>query len=617
MCGICGYMSNQLVSHDNLVRMNDTIIYRGPDDSGYWEEKSSKGLNIGLAQRRLSILDLSAAGHQPMLSADGKAVIVYNGEIYNFLELKEELIKAGFSFKSSCDTEVLLAAYRHWGVDAFSRFNGMFAFVIYDMEKDELIMARDKIGKKPLYYYIKDNTFIFASELKPIIACPLFDKEINQDALGQFFVHKSIYAPNTIFKNTYKMAPGTYGVYKNGQLAVNKYWDIVELRNSTPITIHSLDTAKHELDDLLTDAVAKRLIADVPVGTFLSGGIDSSLVTAIASKVLGRPVDTFTIGFDDKERNEAPQAAAIAAHLGTNHHELYITEEDLFALVDDMPRYYDEPFADASLIPTMLVSRLAKENVTVALSGDAGDEIFCGYTNYDREKIAQMVDWMGAVQYALPWNKAIENKFPPSLRAFVNNRDRNYKSQLFNGVFLEEANKIMKNSPQTSVYCDAEGLLNTNDFQQRKMIVDFLTYLPDEVLVKTDRASMKYSLEVRCPLCDHRIVEWALGLDHKLKYHGKEKKYILKQLAYEYIPPELLDMPKRGFGVPMKKWLRNQLSADITKLADRDLIEAQGIFDYEGLMKLIQKQKIADGAQYTNTLFGFYVFQRWYEEYIS
>lgn len=618
MCGICGYKSKKLISNDILNTMNDTMIHRGPDDHGIWENVWGE-YAVGFAQRRLSILDLSELGHQPMLSGDGRIVITYNGEIYNFLELRSVLEKKGYSFKSNCDTEVILASYQEWKTDCFCRFNGMFAIAIYDIDDNKIILARDRMGKKPLYYYKKGHDLVFASELKPIMKYPAFDKVIDNSAIGMYLSNKCIMAPKTIFMDTYKLEPGTFLVYdcKSSDIVEQKpYWNLIEIFNNTEKSIHTLEEGKRDLKDLLRDSVSKRLIADVPVGTFLSGGIDSTLISAVAQEVKGSPVDSFTIGFNDEERNEAPYAKEIAKHIGTNHHELYMSEEEILGQVKDIVRFYDEPFSDSSQLPCMLVSRVAKENVTVVLSGDGGDEMCCGYSMYDYNRMVQSLDFLGAIESYMPWNKILTKALPPYGRAFINNRDENYKTQLFADMFIEEAQKILK-TPVVDAKCDKEQYIYTKNHQEKRMILDMVDYLPSDILAKMDRAAMKYSLEVRCPLLDYRIPEWSFKVDHNLKFYKNEKKYLLKQLTYDYVPKKLLDRPKKGFGVPLSKWLRTVLKAEIDKVSERSIIEKQEIFDYDGLQRLKEVQMKSDKTLYAHILWAFYVFQMWYNEYIE
>lgn len=615
MCGICGYVSKKLIQSEQLILMNDTMYHRGPDDHGIWERQKEE-YGVGFAQRRLSILDLSEMGHQPMLSGDGKVVITYNGEVYNYIQLREELEEKGYRFRSHCDTEVIIAAYQEWGCECFNKFNGMFAIAIYDETKESIILARDRMGKKPLYYYKKGKDFVFGSELKPIMKYPDFCRDINYDMIGHYMCNKYIAAPGTIFQNTYKMEPGTYLVYHKGETQIHRYWDLIDIWSHTEKTVTDLAEAKQQLKQLLRDSVSKRLIADVPVGTFLSGGIDSTLITAVAQEVSDAPVDSFTIGFFDKERNEAPYAAEIAKHIGTNHHELYMKEEQILAMLHQLPVYYDEPFSDSSQLPSMLVSQMAAEHVTVALSGDGGDELFCGYKMYDWTWIAQHFDFLGAIEGRMPWNRKILPYLPMELRAFIQNREQAVKSQLYVDVMIEEAEKIL--IPQViNVKYGHERRISAKNLQERRMLLDMVTYLPDEILAKMDRASMKYSLEVRCPLLDYRIPEWSFQVSHDLKYHRFHKKWILKELTYDYVPKELLDRPKKGFGVPLRKWLRTVLRDDIKRMAEADRLRAQGIFQPEGVDRLIALQDKSDKIVYSSLLWSFYVFQMWYNEYID
>lgn len=615
MCGICGYVSKKEISDAVLHEMNNTMLHRGPNDYGVWKYQSGANF-VGFAQRRLAIMDLSPLGHQPMESDDRNLVITYNGEVYNFKELRAELENKGYGFLSQCDTEVVLAAYEEWGEDCFSKFNGMFAIAIYDRMKKKLVLARDKMGKKPLYYYHNGSDFVFASELKPIIKCPLFRKEINRDAIGFYLCNKFIAAPETIFLNTYKLQAGTYLVYQNDRVDIKRYWSVLEKKQQYEKEQFSdYNTAKCQLNSILQDAVSCRMIADVPVGFFLSGGIDSALVTALCSQAVDR-VQSFSIGFHDKERDEAPYAREIAKHLGTQHHELYVEEEDILSMIENLPKYYDEPFSDSSQLPSMLVSKLAASDITVALTGDGGDELFCGYSIYDLVNIAQKVDKIGDILRLCPGMGYMKGLFPPELRAFINNESQVRKVQLFTDVMAEEADKILIDKIGNYKFKEEDNLLMKN-WQERRMLLDMQTYLPDEVLCKMDRASMKYSLETRCPLLDYRVVEASFKIPHEFKYHHKNKKHILKDLTYEYVPKELLDRPKKGFGVPLRKWLRGVLKEEITNFARPEALRQQGIFCAEGIWRLQHMQEKSDKIVYSSILWSFYVFQRWYQYYIE
>lgn len=615
MCGICGYIGPKDISNEKLIEMNDTMYHRGPNDAGIFQKEISNGV-VGFAQRRLSILDLSELGHQPMLSEDENYILSYNGEIYNYRIIRAELEKKGYKFKSDCDTEVVLAAFAEWDVQAFQKFNGMFAIAIYVFSEERLVLARDRIGKKPLYYYKKNNHFVFASELKPIMKYPYFSKEIRKESVGRLLCDKYIVAPETIFFNTYKMIPGTYAEYVNNQLTVKKYWDIVEVKEEkSGGQSKSYDTHKKELKDVLLDAVSKRMIADVPLGTFLSGGIDSVLVTALAQEISDKPLDTFTIGFYDKQRNEAPYAAEIAKHIGTNHHELYVGEKEILEMIHQLPCYYDEPFSDSSQLPTMLVSKMASENITVALTGDGADELFCGYKMYDWTWIAQHFDALGGIAHIFPFLRNSGN-IDPQIRAFVNNRNKDTKTQLYIDVMVELAEKLLTCDLPFIKY-EQEHELKYKNWQERRMVLDMQTYLPDEILAKTDRASMKYSLEVRCPILDYRVIEKSFEIPHKYKYYRFDKKHILKDVLYEYVPQSLLDRPKNGFGVPLRKWIRTVLKQNILQFADKEKLKKQGIFNPEAVWELINKQQLSDHIMYSSMVWSFYVFQLWYQEYIE
>ncbi len=616
MCGICGYVGTQKINAETLWKMNNTMFHRGPNDGGIWQYAETE-CEVGMAQRRLSILDLSELGHQPMVSEDGRYIIVYNGEVYNFGALRQQLEQKSYHFFSNCDTEVILNAFSEWGRKSFEKFNGMFAIAIYDKEERRLTLARDRIGKKPLYYYFNNGHFVFGSELKPIMEYPFFERRVNKNNIGHLLCDKYLVAPYCIFENTYKMVPGTILEYQDGSITIATFWNIVEqYSKQKERTIDNLDISINSLNELLLDAVESRMIADVPVGTFLSGGIDSALVTAIAQKVSDKPVNTYSIGFYEKEKDEAPYAAEIANFLGTKHHEHYIKEKDIFELLNDLPKYYDEPFSDSSQLPTMLVSKYAAQDITVALSGDGGDEVFCGYKMYDLTWIAQHVDFLGAIAYYFPGRKYVEKYIPTELRAFINNRDNNTKTQLYINVMIEEAEKLLGQKLVDIKYTHEKELSMPN-WQERRMLLDMQTYLPDEILTKTDRASMKYSLEVRCPLLDYRIIEDSFRIPHRYKYHNFEKKYILKQIAYQYIPKQMLDRPKKGFSVPLCKWLRTVLKKDIEKYADEKVLTRQDIFDPKAVRKLIDKQLISDKIMYSNLLWSFYMFQKWYQMYIE
>ena len=629
MCGICGYISKKNITLEQLKSMNDTMYHRGPDDSGEEIYEMGGGWQAGFAQRRLSILDLSALGHQPMHSPDKRLSVVYNGEIYNFQELRNEL--ADYSFRSDCDTEVIIAAYLKWGIQCIERFNGMFAIALYDRKTEEVYLVRDRIGKKPLYYWYEDGNLVFASELKPIMKCPGFAGRIEERVLSRYLFQQYINAPESIYKNVYKVEPGAVLRFHKGEISTWKYWDLKEVyhREQTS-SIEDYGEARARLKELLKKSVKMRMIADVPLGSFLSGGYDSSLVTAIAQECSGSPVKTFSIGFHEEKYNEAKYARAVADYLGTDHTELYIDEKDMFDLVESIPVYYDEPFADSSEIATMMVSKLAREHVTVALSGDGGDEFFCGYNIYDNVGQAQRLDMLGGMVHglcSLPGlgQMRVEDRLPFKVRVIAGNRERESKTQFGAGNYLVRAKAMVKTMPEGEealpIHYLTESRYDVKDWQIRRMLLDMDTYLPGDILCKVDRASMKYSLESRCPILDKEVMECSFRIPHRYKYAKGNKKYILKELAYDYIPKELLERPKVGFGVPLDKWLRGPLREQVMDYSSYDYLKTQDIFDAEYVSDMIgQYIKTGDagpatGANYSKLTWSFFVFQQWYQEY--
>lgn len=618
MCGICGYLTKREYNEQMLKDMNDTMRHRGPDDSGIYQSQLQTGYYLGFAHRRLSILDLSVLGHQPMFNEDKSVCIVYNGEVYNFQDLRETLMAKGYGFVSNCDTEVLLAAYDAYGISFLTRLNGMFAMAVYDSRKDTVILARDRIGKKPLYYYNDSyGNLIFASELKPILKHPDFHKEIRTDIISRYLCHKYINAPDTIFVNTHKVMPGGYVIWQNGKLEKKLYWDIVEQYQAySAKPINDYQEAKRQLSSLLQDSVQKRLIADVTTGTFLSGGIDSTLITALAQRAMRHPVRTFTIGFETKKENEAVYAREVAKYLGTNHTELYLTEKDLFEAIENLPHYYDEPFADSSQIPSMLVSKLAKQDATVILSGDGGDEFFCGYTMYDWTYFAQRLDQIAGIANSILQQFHMVEYVPAKMRALLENRDKNTKVQLFTDIRQNHTPAMVVGNSLPAKY-RREVNIPVQDWQVKRQILDMMTDLPGDILTKVDRASMKYSLEVRCPILDYRIMELSFQIPQQYKYRNLDKKHILKDIAFDMVPKNLLDRPKQGFGVPLADWMRTKLHTKLLRYADTEILERQGIFYPRKIYEFIHCLEKSDKSLYNSVLWSFYVFQMWYQEYVE
>lgn len=633
MCGICGFVSGRDIRLEQLKEMNDTMYHRGPNDSGEEIYELKDGYHVGFAQRRLSILDLSSLGHQPMHSDNGRISVVYNGEIYNFKELKEQL--NGYCFHSNCDTEVIIAAYLKWGIRCVEHFNGMFAIALFDRENDTVYLVRDRIGKKPLYYWLDGENMVFASELKPLMACPGFPLKIRSDVLSRYLYQQYINAPETVFEQVYKLEPGAVLEFCHvpngpGQIKKWKYWDIREVyarQKQNLVTDYS--QAKEELKELLKKATASRMIADVPLGTFLSGGYDSSLITAMAQEHSAEPVKTFSIGFNEEKYNEAKYAKAVADYLGTSHTELYIDEKQMFDLVESIPKYYDEPFADSSQIPSMLVSALAREQVTVVLSGDGGDEFYCGYNIYENVAQAQMLDVAGGAVYGLSHLPLIRqtglyDKLPFRVKVIAQNRNKETKTQFGAGNYITCANAMVQNDgKQLSCHYETESGYGENKWQIRRMLLDMDTYLPGDILCKVDRASMKYSLEARCPILDRDVMEYSYRIPHRFKYDNGDKKHILKDIAYDYIPRELLERPKVGFGVPLDKWLRGPLKEKLLAYSEKDFLKAQGIFDADYVSGMMQNYMRtgdggpATGANYSKLAWSFFIFEQWYQYYIG
>ncbi|MCR5773070.1 MAG: asparagine synthase (glutamine-hydrolyzing) [Butyrivibrio sp.] len=653
MCGISGFISKNKITMEQLRIMNDTMIHRGPNDSGVEIYPFKDGYNVGFAQRRLSILDLSPLGHQPMHSLDKRISVVFNGEIYNFQELKKEL--SDYPFKSTCDTEVIIAAYLKWGIDFVDHIHGMFAIALFDRETDDVYLIRDRIGKKPLYYWKDGENLVFASELKPIMMCPSFNGVIKKSVIARYLYQQYINDPDSVFEDVYKLIPGAVLKFHLGEIKIWKYWDVrkaYEKGIENPVTDYN--EAKTELKRLLKESVAKRMIADVPLGTFLSGGYDSSLITAIAQDISDQPVKTFTIGFNEPRYNEAKFAAEVAKHLGTDHTELYIDEKEMLDQVSSIAKFYDEPFADSSQIPSMLVSKLARQKVTVALSGDGGDEFFCGYNIYEYIHKAQKLDALGAAIYGigqLPLgSQKLLDKLPMKVRAVARNRDKETKVQFASDIYIKAAHafvdgvesfdKSMTFDEYNQIYLDELlGKNNSNiqlpckypvesgypqdNWQVRRMLLDMDTYLPGDILCKMDRASMKYSLENRCPIMDTSVMEYSYRIAHDFKFCNGDKKHILKDIAYDYIPKELLDRPKVGFGVPLDKWMRGPLLEQLKTYSSTDYLNKQGIFDTGYVSRFIDNYLTsgdggpATGANYSKMAWSFFVFQQWYEHFMK
>lgn len=632
MCGIVGFIDK----NKNIDTLNDMLkiqSYRGPDDSGvYFDEKS--GVHFG--HNRLSIQDLSSHGHQPFVSDCGNYIIVFNGEVYNFKAIRTELQNLGYNFISNSDTEVILYSYKQWGIDCIHKFIGMFAFSILDKLNNKLFLVRDRAGVKPLYYYKVENEFIFSSEIKSFHKHPKFKKEQNLEVLPYFFQFGYIPAPYTIFKNCFKLEAGHYLEYyiENSEFKIVKYWDVNDFYLQEKFT-KSENEILEDIEKILDDAIDLRMVSDVPVGVFLSGGYDSSLVASILAKKQGKKINTFTIGFDDEKYNEAEHAKTIAEYLGTNHTEYYMRNSDMIDLVEKLPFYYDEPFGDSSALPTMIVSKLARQNVTVALSSDGGDEAFCGYSKYfflnkfqdifsnsfKREVLKTGLNLFSAnsVEYInekLPKNLKqtnIKDKYTKFQRAINSSSLEEMFQNASSYVDKNEIARFLKVSKNKELFKKWEKIGNI-EFLNQMMAIDYKLFMNDDVLTKVDRATMSVSLEGREPLLDHRIIEYMARVPLDIKYKNKQGKYLLRQVLYKYIPKEMVDKPKSGFQIPLNEWLRSQLKPLVLKYLDVSRLD-ESIFNIEEIMQL--KKRFFDGVDIGTTVWFILMYQMWKEKWLD
>lgn len=621
--------------------MSDSLIHRGPDTSGIWFDASA---GVALGHQRLSIIDLSPEGQQPMHSASFRYVLAFNGEIYNFKALRQELEqRTNHAFRGQSDTEVMLAAIEAWGLEnAVKRFVGMFAFVLWDRIEKRLHLVRDRFGEKPLYYGWIGNTLMFASELKALRAHPDFRPEINRDALSLYLRHNYIPAPFSIYKNIYKLLPGTILTFNtSGTLTRTAYWsakDVAEAGDKTPFP-GTIEEAVSKLDKLIRDAIIQQMVADVPLGAFLSGGIDSSTVVAIMQTESRQPIKTFTIGFHKEEYNEAEQAKEVATYLGTDHTELYVTPQQVIDIIPKMPIIYDEPFSDSSQLPTVLLASLARRQVTVCLSGDGGDELFGGYNRYLWGKsIWQKIGWLpqSIRQIGATCIKAIPPQIWDRGFSFVSDVLPAKFQQRLPGDKLHKLAEILDAQNPDSMYyylvshwknpdsvilhasepltaiTDHSQWANLQDLTLRMMYLDLVTYLPDDILVKVDRACMSVSLESRVPFLDHRVAEFAWRVPISMKIRNGESKWLLRQVLYQYVPKEIIERPKMGFGIPIDTWLRGPLREWAEGLLNESRLREEGFFDPEPIRKKwFEHQSGLRNWQYH--LWDVLMFQAWLE----
>jgi len=630
MCGITGYCDfNRRLSKENLDKANQVLYHRGPD-SGDVAFFSNDLANIGLGHRRLSIMDVSSNGSQPMYNDDKSLVIILNGEIYNFKEIREELLQKGYRFHSESDTEVVVKSYQEWGIGSVHKFIGMFAYAIYDLKKQELYILRDRAGVKPLYYYFKNNCLLFASELKSIYTYPGFEKNIDLRAVSLFFKFGYIRAPLTIFRDTHKLLPGHYLKIEleKQKVTTHKYWDVLDYYNKPKLTIAE-EEAEYELEKLLDSAFQYRMVSDVPVGVFLSGGYDSSIVSAILQKNNSQRIKTFTIGFNEEEWDEAPFAKEIAGYLGTDHHEYYCSTKEAQDILPMLPEMYDEPFGDSSAIPTTLVSRFARQQVTVSLSADGGDEIFAGYNKYLQQiKIHNYLNKFPST--LLKIGSQVSNAAIEHIPFLGNSHKLNRAAELLatynNGGLMEvynshinnyDINHLLKNYDKSIGLLDEIGEVNDyNDCINTLLAQDYQTYMVDDILTKIDRATMSVALEGREPLLDHRIVEFVSQLPSHLKYNNGERKYLLKKITYQYLPKEIMDRPKRGFSIPLYNWLTSDLEKYLDYYINEKHFAKHGLLDIKKAMKL-RKEFVAGRKGRETPIWLLLMFQMWWEKWMD
>ena len=649
MCGFTGYLALNPITESTdyksfIQDMTDSLYHRGPDSEGFWED-GAQGISMGF--RRLAIIDTSSKGNQPMFSNNGQYVLTFNGEIYNHLDLRKEIsiLYPGYEWFSGSDTETLLSAFQIWGIsETIKKCIGMFGFAVWCKKRKVLTLGRDRLGEKPVYYGWQgrnnDRVFFFGSELKSFKKHPKFAGEISRDSLSSFIRYSYVPAPNSIYEDIYKLLPGNIleVSINNPEPLLHKYWSAIDIVNQQDniMQFNDANEAVNSLEKVLESSIKKQMIADVPIGAFLSGGIDSSLIVSLMQKHSSQRVKTFTIGFDDDGYNEAEHAKAVAEHLKTDHSELYINAKDLLNVIPRLSHLYDEPFSDSSQIPTYLISKFAKQNVTVALSGDGGDEIFCGYNRY------QLTNEYWPILKSTP--SFFKNMIARSILAFSPNQiDNLYNFFIRNKRFSNFGDKAHKGSrvlaskdiaslyrSVTSIYHDPDSIVldssESNHFLDSTikklknmddipfmMMLDLLTYLPDDILTKVDRAAMGVSLETRVPFLDHEVVEFGLSLPQHYKLREKQTKWLLRQVLYKHVPRELIERPKSGFAIPIGVWLKSSLKDWAEDLLDEKTMSNQGLLNVDSI-RARWSQHLSGTHNWEHFLWNILMFQSWLKE---
>jgi len=611
MCGIIGEISSEKVDTKKFIQMRDELKHRGPDDAGLYV--NGKG-NVALGHRRLSIIDLTPAGRQPMSSEDNDVWLTFNGEIYNYKELREELIKRGHTFKSKTDAEVVIHAYQQWGMDSLLKLRGMFAFAIWDEKANKLFLARDRIGIKPLYYYVDNNRFVFSSELKGLIKDKKIARKINPTALKYYFIYRYIPAPYSIWQDIYKLPPAHYLIYEHNQCSIKKYWDL-KLKNDTP----DENLAARDIQELLEDSIDHHLISDVPVGVLLSGGLDSSMVTAIGSK-LKEDLLTYSIGFEPQAYSELQYSRLVANKFKTKSTEKILSFPEIPRLLEKILYFYDEPLGDSSIFPTFLLMETAGKEVKVALSGDGGDEIFAGYnwySDFSFYKRFEIFAWLFRGFYSVVarisdnWDKEVLKILKYRLKLFSAHGLKRYRAIMAPRFEENEIKELFSSDYYEKASTDniIENYAASNPRTVKELqLLDMRTFLVDDILVKVDRASMANSLEVRVPFLDHNIIEYVMSLDSKVIFRKRVKKYLLKKMAASLLPPEIIHRRKKGFSAPIDKL--GLIEDNIHVLKDSYAVK-DGILKPEFIDKLIHSSGAIDRAK----LWLLILFELWYREW--
>lgn len=629
MCGLAGFIDlNKRSSLAEVKAMTDVLTYRGPDDEGYVLKEFEKE-QVGLGHRRLSILDLSPLGHQPY--EYNHLSLVFNGEVYNFKEIRQTLIEKGYSFQSNSDTEVIIKSFEHKGIACVDDFIGMFSFALLDSLNRKLYLVRDRSGVKPMYWYWDNNTFLFGSELKSFHQHPGFKKELDMDSIPLYFQYSYIPAPYTIFKNTHKLRPGHFLEFdlEKKSIHINTYWDVLDSYNKPKLTI-SYKEAEEELEKLLKSACEYRMVSDVPVGVFLSGGYDSSAVASILQSNRTTKLKTFTIGFEDPKFNEAGYAKKVAEYLGTDHTEYYCTHKEAFDIIPLLPDIYDEPLGDNSVIPTTLVSRIAAQHVKVALSADGGDEIFAGYPkiqmalNYSHKFPAWISEGLGNAMglvnpEKIPFTGKLFNFSTRyrKIQMILSQHDPVFAMKIISQFNTDDELREKLSFPfkVRPTNFDLKNEINSeNDAINKMLAIDYRTFLVDNNLTKVDRATMFSSLEGREPLLDHRIIEFVAQLPSQYKHQPGKTKIILKNIVHKYIPTAIMERPKMGFLVPLTSWFRNELKSLIMHHLDEQRLKAEGIFNVPEIVSLRDRYMRGD-MENTQKIWHLLVFQMWKEKW--